>query len=226
MDDLVRVIVGLAGLVLACIVHECAHVWAAWKLGDPTGKSLGRLTLNPIPHIDLFWTILLPGIMLATGGMPIGGPKPAPVNPLNFKNPSTDMMLVAVAGPVSNVLQALLAILLLWTGSHVAPGWFGPESLNAYLFFSFAVTNLMLAALNMIPIPPLDGSRVLRWLMGPRYEPFFQSLEFFSILLVLLAFRFLGPSVVGPTMKGLAFLLANLFDQDYLLRLFRTYWDL
>src|SRR5688572_15485469 len=141
MDELVRFVVGLGVLVVCCVVHECAHVWAAWKLGDPTGKSLGRLTLNPVPHIDLFWTFLLPGIMLLTGGMVIGGPKPAPVNPQNFKNPSMDMMLVAVAGPLSNLLQALAGAGVLWLGTRIAPGWFAPDSLNAYILFSYMITN-------------------------------------------------------------------------------------
>ena len=84
--DPVRLVLGLVILVFSCVFHECAHVWVALRQGDTTGRDLGRLTLNPIPHVDFFWTILLPAFLLLNGQSPIGGPKPAPVNPANFRN--------------------------------------------------------------------------------------------------------------------------------------------
>jgi Zn-dependent protease len=226
MDDFIRIVVILGVLVFSCVFHECAHVWAAWKLGDPTGKSLGRLTLNPVPHIDLFWTILLPAIMALTGGMVIGGPKPAPVNPQNFKDPRLDNTLVAVAGPISNLTLAFASLLLLWISYRVAPGWVQPDSLNAFILFEFMIRNVILAALNMIPFPPLDGSRVLHYALGPRADALFARLEMFSLLGVLLAFMLLGPTVIRPALGSLEYVLVKFFDHHYLSELFRTYWKL
>jgi Zn-dependent protease len=226
MDDLTRVVVGIGVLIFSCVFHECAHVWMAWKLGDPTGKALGRLTLNPIPHIDLFWTILLPGLMALTGGLIFGGPKPAPVNSANFRDPRWGTVVVAMAGPISNLLLALGGALLLWLAYRVAPSWVQPESYNAYALLSLMITNVALAALNLIPLPPLDGSRVLHYLLGPAYDRLFATLEIFSLLIIMGAFSLLGPSVFGPALQGLGLLLENLFDHVYLDRLIRTYWKL
>ncbi|HEX7897083.1 MAG TPA: site-2 protease family protein [Planctomycetota bacterium] len=225
-DDPVRLALGLAVLVFSLVFHECAHVWTAWKLGDPTGKSMGRLTLNPIPHIDLFWTILLPLLCIAAQTFIIGGPKPAPVNPLNFRNPRAGNMIVAVAGPASNLALAFGGLLLLWAAHRGAPSWVEPDSYNAYILMSFMVTNVILAALNMIPVPPLDGSRVLHYILGPKADRFFATMEFFSLILVLLAFRLLGPSVIMPSLGALFVLLAKLFEPRYLGGLVESYFSL
>lgn len=226
MDDILRVVVSLGVLVFSCAFHECAHVWSAWRLGDPTGKSLGRLTLNPIPHIDLFWTILLPAIMALTGGLIIGGPKPAPVNPQNFKDPRLDNTLVAVAGPLSNLVLALGGVIMLWLAYRAVPGWVAPDSYNAFILISFTIINVVLAALNLIPVPPLDGSRVLHYILGPKADRFFATLETFSVLGVLLAFYLLGRTVINPSLSALFLLLDNLFDREYLDSLLRSYFRL
>lgn len=226
LDDPIRLILSLGVLVFSCVFHECAHVWMAWKLGDPTGKSLGRLTLNPVPHIDFFWTLLLPTICMATGMMVIGGPKPAPVNPQNFRNPRLGNAIVAVAGPASNILLALAGVLLLCLASRSGSDWMPPDSINAYVILRLVVINVVLAALNLIPIPPLDGSRVLHHILGPKADEAFATMERFSIILVFAAFFFLGRFAVGPALAGLDRALDLFVQRDYLGELIRTYRNL
>lgn len=166
-------------LMLAVIVHEVMHGQSALWLGDDTAKRLGRLTLNPVPHIDIVGTIIFPAIQILTSGRVFfGWAKPVPVNMVNFRNPFRDMALVAVAGPASNLIQALA-----WAGIVHAALWLVPgieQGMNEYLnsdrmpIGSVGVgiaaiqmsvlgihINLMLMLFNLIPIPPLDGSRVL-----------------------------------------------------------------
>lgn len=167
----------------AVILHEYAHGWAALKLGDPTAKILGRLTLNPIKHIDPIGTILVPIITKLTLGFPFGWAKPVPVNFANLRNPKQDMIFVALAGPATNIVLALIATLLL--------------PLSPDLFIMAIGINLMLAIFNMIPIPPLDGSRVVAGLLPTPLARQYLYLEPFGfiILLVLIqvgAFNFLG----------------------------------
>lgn len=226
MDDPVRLALQLSVLMMSSVFHECAHVWAAWKQGDPTGKSLGRLTLNPVPHIDLFWTILLPTFMALTGGMIFGGPKPAPFNPSYFKNPRLGTVWVALAGPASNLLLAAAALLLLWAGRLAAPGFLEADSFNAYVLLSFILLNVVLAVVNLIPIPPLDGSRVLQYMLGPKADALFLQLNYFSLIAIYLTFKYIAPSVIYPAMGVVVHFLGRLFDGDYLDALFRTYSNL
>jgi Zn-dependent protease len=223
MDDPVRLALSLAVLVFSCVFHECAHVWTAWRLGDPTGKQLGRLTLNPVPHIDFFWTILMPLLCLATGMLVIGGPKPAPVNPLNFRNPRLGHTIVSLAGPASNVLLAVAGVVLLSLASHSGTDWIPADSYNAFVLMACVFINVVLAALNMIPLPPLDGSRVLHYMLGPRADQAFAAMERISLFLVLAAFYLLGPYVVRPALLLLGRALAIFVKPDYLELLFRTY---
>ncbi len=152
-------------LLTAIPIHECAHAWASNKLGDPTAKNLGRLTLNPLPHLDLIGSVL----MLFTG---FGWAKPVPVTTRNFKNVKKGMILTALAGPAANILLALLSLILykLWcyflypllaiqfpTASAIAP-----------IFDILCLLNSNLAVCNLIPIPPLDGSRVLTAVLPAR----------------------------------------------------------
>lgn len=223
LDDPVRLAISLVVLVFSCVFHECAHVWMAWKLGDPTGKQMGRLTLNPVPHIDVFWTLLLPLICLALNMMVIGGPKPAPVNPLNFRNPRAGNMIVAAAGPVSNVLLALAALTILILASRSGTAWIAPDSYNAYFLFRLAILNVVLAALNLIPIPPLDGARVLHYLLGPKADDAFAAMERVSVFAVFIAFFLLGPYAIRPALQMMFRGLDLFMERGYLLELISTY---
>ena len=179
--------------VLAAIVfHEVSHGWVANKFGDPTAARMGRLTLNPIPHIDLFGTILLP-IILYISGAPFlfGYAKPVPVNFSNLSHPKRDMIWVASAGPATNILLAIASVLLLkllvafsLTDGGESP-WFGylhPLALMAQ--YSIGI-NVFLAVFNVIPIPPLDGGRIAVGILPDPYASALARVEPFGILIVM-----------------------------------------
>lgn len=192
----------VALVVLSLGAHEAAHGWVALKCGDPTARDLGRITLNPVPHIDPILTIVLPAICLMTGGFLIGGAKPVPVNYHNLRKPLRDMALVALAGPLSNFLLAALFFLahkvLVYDLRLWDEGALGPLVLEKALIF-----NLVLSAFNLLPIPPLDGSRVMTWLLPSGVRDAYASLERFGLFLVIL-FVFFVPGVntlVNQTMR-------------------------
>src|SRR5512137_23971 len=198
MDQLTliqRIVVWVLPVIFAITVHEVAHGWVAKKYGDNTASILGRLTLNPIKHIDLLGTIILPGILLITGtGFIFGWAKPVPVDPRNFRNPLRDMAIVALAGPVSNLLMAVGWALITRLGVTIGAG---TEAVSLPLIYSGVAgisINLVLALINLLPIPPLDGRRILTAIL-PRYWAWqYNRLERygFIILLLLLYTNLLG----------------------------------
>jgi Zn-dependent protease len=202
VELLQKILIYAIPILFAITVHEVAHGWVANKLGDPTAKMLGRLTLNPIKHIDLVGTIIVPLVLLFLGGFIFGWAKPVPITWQNLKNPKRDMALVAIAGPGVNLIMALLwAFIAKW--GFILRGY-SPEVSNIVISMGGVgvMMNLVLLVLNLIPIPPLDGSRVVSsFLPGPleyqynRLEPFG-----FFILIGLLATgllsKFLNPIIM------------------------------
>jgi len=160
-------------IIIAIVLHEVAHGWVAWRLGDPTAKMLGRLTLNPLAHVDLFGTIILPLILLFShSGILFGYAKPVPINFLNLRRPKQDMVWVAAAGPAMNLVLALFAGVvfrgLMGMGSAAPVGSFFLEPVLRMLITAVQI-NVLLAIFNLIPIPPADGGRILVGLLpeGP-----------------------------------------------------------
>jgi len=178
----------LAIFVMSVIAHEVAHGYVAYLCGDPTAKMMGRLTFNPIAHIDPVRTILLPIVLFFTVHIIFGGAKPVPVNPLNFRNPKRDNILVSLAGVTTNFLIAIGLALLVRT--LLVTQVFGAASVGTQALEYGVVINLLLAFFNLLPVPPLDGSHVLAAVLPPRAAAAYGSLREtgFVILLVLIMF--------------------------------------
>lgn len=188
-------------LLFSLTVHESAHAWTANRLGDPTARRLGRISLNPAVHIDPIGTILLPLVAFMAGGLIFGWAKPVPVNPANLKNYRRDFLVIAAAGPASNVLLATAASLLMRVGLAGAAASGGIASVLFDMGFMVIQLNLLLAVFNMIPIPPLDGGNVLTGLLpGPLADGYDRVVRpyGFMILLVLMMTGTLGYLIVPP----------------------------
>ncbi len=179
-----QIVVWVIPVIFAITIHETAHGWVAKQYGDKTAWMLGRLTLNPIKHIDPIGTILVPGLMYVFTGFMFGWAKPVPVNTRNLRKPKHDMAIVALAGPVSNILMAIawalfirLAILSDLAESHQALIFMGVVGIEI---------NLILAILNLLPVPPLDGSRILSWALPGRWAYYYNQFEQYGIYLLVL----------------------------------------
>jgi len=191
MDSIVSILFYAPPILLALTVHEYAHGWVAYKYGDPTAKYAGRLTLNPLAHLDFLGTLMLFLIHL-------GWAKPVPVNPYNLRNPKRDMMWVSFAGPGANLLTALICGLIIRFFGLLPAGIDYRTSLLGIFLQMVAVglvINVVLAIFNLIPIPPLDGSKILMGLLPPQYEHQFAQLERFGPFLLI--FLVLVPSMMG-----------------------------
>lgn len=185
-------------LIYSAILHEIAHGYVAERLGDPTARLLGRLTLNPLPHADAFLTVILPLLLILSGSSIIfGGAKPVPVDPYNLKEGRKDIALVSLAGPATNLLLVLLGTLLLkLLGGYSATGLM--EIVITILHLIIRV-NLSLAIFNLLPIPPLDGSKIFALLLPERLANSYLSLGSFGtfLLLILLLFPIGGFSLIN-----------------------------
>ncbi len=212
MIDPINVVIYLSILLFSVIFHEVAHGLMADRLGDPTARYAGRLTLNPIPHIDLMWSIVLPVLMyISTVGLPsgpivFGAAKPVPVDFRNLRNLKRDMFLVAIVGPLVNIALAILA---------AAVYKFAPElsDMGRKLLVQTASLNLVLAIFNMIPVPPLDGSKVLASILGffdrEFIYKFFEFERYGFIVLVILLFTGIAQNILIPPFLFLMGLLFN-----------------
>lgn len=172
-------LINIAVFAPAIILHECAHGWVAYKLGDPTAKNAGRLTLNPLKHIDPFGTVILPLMLWLSGVTPFGWAKPVPVNPMNLAHPRRDMMWVGLAGPAVNVFLAVALSQFLRLDLL--------DTVRSIVQLAIVI-NLFLAVFNMVPVPPLDGSRLVMGLLPYRYAYLYSRLEPYGIILVFLLF--------------------------------------
>ena len=192
-EAVIRVVIWAVPVLFSIVIHEVSHGWMANRLGDDTAKRMGRLTLNPLPHIDLIGTVILPFVLIVMGYPAFGWAKPVPYNPYNFNpdvNPKNGAMWVAVAGPASNLCVAFLSSFVFVGAEKFLP------DLSAVLYYSISrlaqaliIINLVLACLNLVPVPPLDGSKILMRFLPPRYDRYFMMMERygFLILVILLA---------------------------------------
>lgn len=184
-----KLAVWVVPVLFAITVHEVAHGWVARQLGDRTAQMMGRLTLNPIKHIDPVGTLLVPAVLLLMGGILLGWAKPVPVVVRNLRRPKRDMAIVAVAGPAANLLMALgwAVVTRLAVDYHRALE--GDTSLVALFVLSAGVAgvfiNTVLMVLNLLPIPPLDGGRVLAGLLPAPLAGWFERVEPFGLIIVL-----------------------------------------
>ena len=209
MDRLFSILLSALAVIIGIVVHESAHALAAYVLGDSTARSRGRISLNPLAHIDPFGTVLLPLLMVLAGGPVFAYAKPVPVYLGNFKNPKRDEVLVALAGPLSNILVALVAALVygMLLGAVLVPGLSaGTLSLGfANGIASFLVTlmsvNRSLAFFNLIPLPPLDGSSILvLFLKGEALRTYYEIQRYSMPILIIVLY--LLPSITGIDLIG------------------------
>ncbi len=187
----------LIPLMLSLSVHEWAHAWSANRLGDDTAARLGRLTLNPLAHADLFGTILLPLL-----NVPFGWAKPVPVNPARFRRDVSmgkGMAITASAGPISNAVLAVAATVAYGLLLRLAPDSVEADSAVRRLLLMTISLNVNLALFNLIPLPPLDGSRIVAWLMPSRLRDQWHAVEQYAPFLLLAVFFFGGRLMAGPT---------------------------
>ena len=204
-----KYVISVVVLLFSVIVHEVAHGFVAYKRGDSTAKLMGRLTLNPIYHIDIFGSIILPACLLLVGAPAFGWAKPVPVNMYNLKNPKRDMIFVSLAGVTANFLLAVVAgaimFLIRSSGAEVSVLY------SIYIIMQYVIViNIVLMIFNLIPIPPLDGSRVVLFLLPRDLAQKYAKIERYGfwIILILLMTNILW-KIIGPAANFLIKLLSG-----------------
>ena len=199
----VSFLISLPIFLMAVVIHECAHGWVAYRCGDPTAKMLGRLTLNPFAHIDPLGTILFPLLLIVLHSpFVFGWARPVPVNFSNLRHYKRDMVIVGMAGPVSNILIAIIGAIIIRLMSIPA------YTVGGLVLEFIVVINLLLAVFNLVPVPPLDGSRVVSGLLPREYAEYYNKLEPFGIF-ILIGLLALGliDKVILPIVSFLSSLL-------------------
>lgn len=203
IPNFAQIAAALITLILSLTVHEYAHAWAAERLGDDTAKRMGRLTLDPVPHIDPIGTIGLPLLLMFSGaGFLFGWAKPVPVNPSRFRRAvhmGRGMAWTAAAGPLANLAFALVAVVLAGLLIRFAPQTLRPGSGIGEFLFSLVGLNVLLALFNLIPVPPLDGSRIVDGYLPYRLRPGWERFTSYAPFLLLGVFLLGGRLVAGPT---------------------------
>ena len=207
MPSLQMILIIAPPILLALTFHECAHAYVAYRLGDPTAKNLGRLTLNPLAHLDIIGTIMVFIIH-------IGWAKPVPVNPMNFKNPKKDLLWVSLAGPLANIFLAFVFGILFRTLHTTAQNPLA-EIIKVMIIYGVLI-NLILAFFNIIPLPPLDGSKILAGIIPSEYESSFEQFmkygHFILLGLIVLSMVFNIPIFsyfYKPFVRYLSYLFAG-----------------
>jgi Zn-dependent protease len=198
LSTLQTIVVAIIPVLFAITLHEVAHGWTARHFGDRTAEMMGRLTVNPVKHIDPIGTIVVPGIMLAVGGFLFGWAKPVPIGVRNLRNPHRDMIFVAAAGPASNLVMAVF-----WAFVARFVAVLGLQGDTALYFVAMAqigvIINVVLCVFNLLPLPPLDGGRVLAGLLPPKQASVFERIEPYG-LVIIMALLFTGVlgKILGP----------------------------
>lgn len=220
MQNIILIAIMVVAFVPAIVLHECAHGYAAYKLGDPTAKNAGRLTLNPIAHVDPFGTVALPALLIAMSmlsgglGLMFGYAKPVPYDPRYFKDIRKGELIVGLAGPASNLVMACIGAAIAWGSSYLYP--YAPDVAVYVWYFGvyFCQVNLCLAFFNLIPLPPLDGSSIIAVFLtdnGLRmYYKVQQYSMFILLLLILVVPYFLNIDIIGIYLNATAGNLASL----------------
>jgi Zn-dependent protease len=203
LSSIQQIVIWILPVLFAITIHEAAHAWVASRLGDTTAKMLGRLSFNPIKHVDLVGTILVPIVVLILSqfSFVFGWAKPVPINTTQFKKPRRDLALATAAGPISNLIMAFLWAICLKIGSILHPA-----TSNTALFMVLTgqagiIINVLLAYLNLVPIPPLDGSRILASVLPIKQAMQFQKIEPYGIfILLILIFTGILGLIIRPPM--------------------------
>lgn len=223
MPDIMQYVYIIIVILISLSFHEFSHAFVSYKLGDPTARDQGRLTLNPIRHLDPLGTIMMVASMI--GGAGVGWAKPVPINPMYYKNRKAGTMLVSIAGPISNLFLSFAFIFpMLYIGSKYDIRTLDPSDMNVIIYSisrMFMFTNISLAVFNLLPVPPLDGSKILSGILPTKqYYQYMQYENYIGVAFILLIFVFPGilrnvfnaiTIPISTVMVEIAFKIFNLF---------------